>query len=114
MWRLTDRGGFNEREGTTWTDQGFKLMDLAGTDDRRIEGWVKWNANDGSNVMIPLRSKDAGREKGTDVDSDSVVNLPGLHHVRSTCSSCGTTVSVERPTFIGSSRSILQNDLCGD
>jgi hypothetical protein len=53
--------GDNTLGGSDMTDQGFKLIDLAGTDDCRIEGWVKvWDANDGNNVMIPLRSKDAG------------------------------------------------------
>lgn len=53
--------GDNTLGGSDMTDQGFKLIDLAGTDDCRIEGWVKiWNANDGNHVMIPLRSKDAG------------------------------------------------------
>jgi hypothetical protein len=53
--------GDNTLWGSDMTDQGFKLIDLAGTDDCRIEGWVKmWDANDGNKVMIPLRSKDAG------------------------------------------------------
>ena len=42
-------------------NQGFKLIDLAGDSDCRIEGWVKiWDANDGNAVMIPLNSRDAG------------------------------------------------------
>ena len=53
--------GNNTLGGSDMTDQGFKLIDLAGTDDCRIEGWVKiWGEDDGNNVMIPLRSRDAG------------------------------------------------------
>ena len=53
--------GNNTLGGSGMTDQGFKLIDLAGTDDCRIEGWVKiWGKDDGNNVMIPLRSRDAG------------------------------------------------------
>ena len=53
--------GDNPLGGTGMMNQGFKLIDLAGDSDCRIEGWVKiWNANDGNNVMIPLNSRDAG------------------------------------------------------
>ena len=53
--------GNNTLGGSDMPDQGFKLIDLAGTDDCRIEGWVKiWGQDDGNNVMIPLRSRDAG------------------------------------------------------
>ena len=53
--------GNNTLGGSDMPDQGFKLIDLAGTDDCRIEGWVKiWDKDDGNNVMIPLRSRDAG------------------------------------------------------
>ena len=53
--------GDNTLGGRDMTDQGFKLIDLAGTDDCRIEGWVKiWGKDDANNVMIPLRSRDAG------------------------------------------------------
>ena len=53
--------GDNPLGGSGMTNQGFKLIDLAGDSDCRIEGWVKiWDANDGNNVMIPLNSRDAG------------------------------------------------------
>lgn len=53
--------GDNPLGGSDMTNQGFKLIDLAGDSDCRIEGWVKiWDANDGNNVMIPLSSKDGG------------------------------------------------------
>ncbi len=53
--------GDNPLGGSDMTNQGFKLIDLAGDSDCRIEGWVKiWVANDGNNVMIPLSSKDSG------------------------------------------------------
>ena len=53
--------GDNPLGGTGLTNQGFKLIDLAGDSDCRIEGWVKiWDANEGNNVMIPLNSRDAG------------------------------------------------------
>ena len=53
--------GDNPLGGSGMTKQGFKLIDLAGDSDCRIEGWVKiWDANDGNNVMMPLSSRDAG------------------------------------------------------
>lgn len=53
--------GDNPLGSSDMTDQGFKLINLAGDSDCKVEGWVKiWNAKDGKNVMLPLSSKDAG------------------------------------------------------
>ena len=53
--------GDNPLGGSGMTNQEFKLINLAGDSDCRIEGWVKiWDANDGNNVMIPLSSRDVG------------------------------------------------------
>ena len=73
--------GDNPLGGTGMTKQGFKLIDLAGDSDCRIEGWVKiWDANDGhlnpiKDMLVPLHVGGTGLTLVALMFDDSLVNL---------------------------------------